>query len=59
MNLVTGKIVDTIGDGPLRTAKIRVRGVFLWVPLMLLPEARTGDRILVERGVPIAIVREA
>jgi hydrogenase maturation factor len=56
VNLVTGEIVEIAHDGPMRIAKVRVRGVFIRVPLMLLPEAKTGDRILVERGVPIAVV---
>jgi len=56
MNLVTGQIVDTAGDGPWRKAKIRVRGVIIRGPLMFLTDAGIDDRILVERGFAIAVV---
>ena len=57
MNLVTGEIVEMVSDGWTNMAKVRVNGVFIRVPLLLLPDAKVGDRILVEGGVAIAVVK--
>lgn len=57
MNLVTGEIVDIYLDTWTKMAKVRVNGAFIRVPLLLLPEARVGDHVLVEGGVAIAVVK--
>jgi hydrogenase maturation factor len=57
MNLVTGEIVDIYLDTWTKMAKVRVNGAFIRVPLLLLPDAKVGDRVLVEGGVAIAVVK--
>jgi hydrogenase maturation factor len=57
MTLVTGEIVAIDPDTWTDMAKVRVDGVFIRVPLLLLPDARVGDRVLVESGVAIAVVK--
>jgi hydrogenase maturation factor len=57
MNPVTGEIIEIYGDTWTEMAKVRVDGVFIRVPLLLLPDARVGDHVLVESGVAIAIVK--
>jgi len=47
--------MEILSDCPGRTAKVRVRGALIRVPLMLLPEAKVGDRVLVERGIAIGV----
>ncbi len=37
-------------------AKVRVGGDYMHVPLQFLPNAKVGDRILIEGGVAIAIL---
>lgn len=56
MNLVTGEIVEIYLDTWTKMAKVRVNGVFIRVPLLLLPDAQVGDRVLIESGVAIAKV---
>lgn len=56
MTLVTGEIVEIYQNGFSHMGKIRVSGAFIRVPLMLLPEARVGDLVLVEGGVGIGLV---
>jgi hydrogenase maturation factor len=53
---VTGEIVDIYLDTWTKMAKVRVNGAFIRVPLLLLPDAKVGDRVLVEGGVAIAVV---
>jgi len=57
MNLVTGEIVDIYLDTWTKMAKVRVNGAFIRVPLLLLPEARVGDHVLIEGGVAVAVVK--
>ena len=56
MNLVEGKIVDIFLDGGSPKAKVRVKGAYINVPLMLLMEAKIGDWIQVQSGIAIARV---
>ena len=56
MGLVTGEIVEIYLDTWTKMAKLRVNGVFIHVPLLLLPDAKVGDQVLVEGGVAIGIV---
>jgi hydrogenase maturation factor len=58
MNLVTGEIVEIRKEPWMNLAKVRVNGAFFQVPLMFVPQARVGDRILVESGIAIAVVHE-
>jgi HupF/HypC family len=44
-------------DAWTKMGKLSVDGVFIRVPLLLLPDARVGDRVLVESGVAIAVVK--
>lgn len=37
-------------------AKVRIGGAYMHVPLQFLPEAKVGDRILIEGGVAIAVL---
>ncbi|MBI3994857.1 MAG: HypC/HybG/HupF family hydrogenase formation chaperone [Nitrospirae bacterium] len=57
MNPVTGEIVELYPDGWTNMAKVRVNGVFIRVPMLLLPEAQVGDHVLVEGGVAVAVVK--
>ncbi len=56
MNLITGEVVDIYDDTWKKMAKVRINGIYIRVPLMLLPEAKLGDHVLVDGGVAIAIV---
>lgn len=56
MNIMTGEIIEIyIEDGTVM-AKVRVRGAYVRVPLLLLMDAKVGDRILIESGVAISKV---
>jgi hydrogenase maturation factor len=57
VNLVTGQIVEIYSNGWAQVGKVRVSGVNMRVPLVLLEEARVGDTVLVSDGVAIAVVR--
>ena len=57
MKPVTGKIVDIYMDTWAMAAKVRVKGGYIRVPLHLLPKARIGDYILIEKGVAVAIIK--
>lgn len=57
MKLVTGRITKIDEDGAYRMAKVSVDGASIAVPLVLLPDAKTGDAILIEGGVAISIIR--
>jgi hydrogenase maturation factor len=56
MTLVTGRIMKIDEDGGYRMAVVSVSGASVTVPLLLLPDAKTGDHILIEGGVAIAVV---
>ena len=54
MNLIEGEIVETYSRDGLRMAKVRISGAYMRVPLLLLPETKVGDRVLIESGVAIS-----
>lgn len=56
MTLVTGKIVEVDEDGGYRMGKVSVDGAVIRVPLMLVPDARLGDVVLMEGGVAVGVV---
>jgi hydrogenase maturation factor len=56
VNLVTGRIVEIYTNGWAQVGKVRVSGVNLRVPLILLEDPRVGDTVLVSDGVAIAVV---
>lgn len=56
MNLIEGEIVEIYSEDGTSMAKVRVAGVFLRVPVALIPDAKVGDRVLIESGVAIAKV---
>ena len=56
---VPGKIVNIEGDDPiLRDGKVDFGGVFKRVNLSLVPEAKTGDYVVVHVGLALSIVDE-
>jgi len=55
LNVVPGEIVE-ISDDESKTAKVRVGGAYLRVPLLLVKDAKVGDWVLVESGVAIAVI---
>lgn len=57
MNLVSGEIIEIFIEDGTAVARVSVRGAQMKVSLMFLPEARTGDTILVESGVAISRVQ--
>ncbi|HEY4485036.1 MAG TPA: HypC/HybG/HupF family hydrogenase formation chaperone [Nitrospiria bacterium] len=59
MNLMTGEIVEIYRDESLAMGKLRVGGALVCAVLDFVPEARVGDRVVVESGVAIARVRTA
>jgi len=58
MSPLTGEIVEIYADTWTLMAKVRVGGAFMHVPLHFLPNAKAGDRVLIEGGVAIAIVED-
>ena len=59
MNLVTGEIVEIYREESMAMGKLRVGGALVRALLEFVPEARVGDRVVVESGVAIARVRTA
>lgn len=57
---IPGKIVslDAEAGQPARRGRVSFGGILREVSMELLPEARTGDYVLVHVGVAISIVRE-
>lgn len=55
---VPGKVTAILGDGDARAARVDFGGVSREASLLLLPEARVGDFVLVHVGVAIAVVDE-
>ncbi|MCB0669768.1 MAG: HypC/HybG/HupF family hydrogenase formation chaperone [Saprospiraceae bacterium] len=57
---IPGKItfIEAGQDATFRTGKVSFGGVVKQVNLMMIPEARVGDYILVHVGVGISIVDE-
>ena len=56
MNLVSGEIIEIYVRDATTMAKVSVKGAFVHVPLLLLPDAKVGDQILIESGVAISKV---
>jgi hydrogenase maturation factor len=56
MNLITGEVVDIYVDGWKTMGRVRISGALMHVPMMFLPDAKVGDRILIDSGVAIAKV---
>lgn len=54
---VPGQILEIQGDDPLlRAARVNFAGVTKQVNLSFVPEAKTGDYVLVHVGVAISVV---
>jgi hydrogenase maturation factor len=56
MNLLYADIVEVFSQDGMRMAKIRVAGATKNVPLELLTDVQSGDRVLVCDGVAIGKV---
>jgi hydrogenase maturation factor len=56
MRLITGEIVEVYPDGQNLMARVCVAGAFMRVPVILLPDVKVGDHVLIESGVAIAKV---
>ncbi len=56
MTLLTGEIVEIYLDTWATMAKVRVGRAYTHAVLQFLPEAKVGDRVLVEGGVALAVV---
>ena len=54
---VPGQILDIQGDDPLfRTGRVSFAGIVKQVSLACVPEAKTGDYVLVHVGLALSIV---
>lgn len=58
MNLITGEIVEIYMNGAGPLGKVRIRGALMNVILGLVPEARVGDKVLIDSGVAITTVSD-
>lgn len=56
MNLVTGEIMEIIVQDFVTCAIVRVGGTRIRVPVMLLPDAKVGDVVLISAGIAISKV---
>jgi hydrogenase maturation factor len=56
MTVVTGKLSEVYIEEGMSMGKVDVQGVFVKVPLILLFEAKVGDRVLIDSGVAISII---
>ncbi len=57
---VPGQILSIAGDEPLlRTGRVSFGGVVKEVSLAYVPEARTGDYVMVHVGFALSVVDEA
>jgi len=56
---VPGRVVAIEGEGEFRMARVEFGGVAREVCLAYVPEARTGNYVLVHVGFAIAVVDEA
>lgn len=56
---VPGRITEVRGEGLFRNARVDFGGVFREVSLLCLPEAQTGDHVLVHAGIAIRRLDEA
>ena len=55
---VPGKVVEILGDGELRMARVDFAGVVRQACLAYLPEATVGDYVLVHVGFAISRIDE-
>ncbi len=58
MNLLTGEIIEIYVQDYTTCAKVRVGNALMRVPLMVLPDARVGDMVLVSSGVAVSRIEE-
>jgi hydrogenase maturation factor len=58
MSLFVGHIIRTVTTGEGREGVVSVRGAHRVVVLDAVPAACTGDAVLVEAGVALAVVRD-
>ena len=56
MNLLYGDIVEIFSQDGMRMGKVRVAGAVKNIPLELLTDVQSGDRVLVCDGVAISRV---
>jgi len=56
MNVLTGRIAEIFIEGGITKAKVSVGGALFKVAMMLLMEAKVGDKVMVESGVAISKV---
>jgi hydrogenase maturation factor len=56
MNLLYANIVEVFSQDGMRMARVRVAGAVKKIPLELLTDVQTGDRVLVCDGVAIGKV---
>lgn len=54
MNLIYADIIKIYFENNQRMAKVKANGVLKNVPLLLLPDAKEGDEILLCDGVPVS-----
>jgi hydrogenase maturation factor len=54
MNLLTGRIAEIFIEGGITKAKVSVGGAHFKVAMMLLMDAKVGDKVMVESGVAIS-----
>lgn len=55
---VPGRVVEVVGDGPLRMARVDFGGVARQVCLAYVPEAGPGDYVLVHVGFALSRIDE-
>jgi hydrogenase maturation factor len=56
MNLLYGDIVEIFSQNGMRMGKVRVAGALKNIPLELLTDVQSGDRVLLCDGVAISKV---
>jgi hydrogenase maturation factor len=59
MNLLYADIVEVFSQDGMRMARVRVAGAIKNIPLELLTDVESGDRVLVCDGVAISKVRRS
>jgi hydrogenase maturation factor len=57
MHPVTGEIVEIYLQEGAVTAKVRLEGSIITVPLLLLMNARIGDHVLIDAGIALSRVQ--
>ncbi len=56
MTLLIGKLADIHSEEGMKIGRVHVKGAVEEVQLLLTPEARVGDDVLIDSGVAVAIV---